>query len=109
LKTTIIGDKSFRDKKLDQVIRANGGELLTPVVYQDDIQRALRQRTKAADELYSTAVSSIRQPIESFFNWLIEKTDIQRAAKVRSFKGLLIHVFGKIAPAFCSLIFNDIF
>ena len=105
----IVGDKAFRDKKLDQVIQTNGGQLLTPVVYQDDIQRALKQRTKASDDLYSTAVASIRQPIESFFNWLIEHTDIQRAAKVRSLKGLLVHVFGKIAAAFCSLIFNHIF
>ncbi len=104
----IVADKAFRDKKLDQAVRKNGGQLLTPIVYQDDIQRALRQRTKAADDLYSTAVSRVRQPIESFFNWLIEHTDIQRAAKVRSLKGLLVHVFGKIAAAFAALIFNDI-
>ncbi len=100
----VFGDKAFRDKKLDRVIKDKGGELLTPVVYQDGIQRALRERTKAADDLYSVAVSSIRQPIESFFNWIIEKTDIQRAAKVRSLKGLLVHIFGKIAAAFIPLI-----
>ncbi|NCD68106.1 transposase, partial [Mucilaginibacter sp. R11] len=33
------------------------------------------------------------------------KTDIQRASKVRSTKGLLIHVFGKIAAAFIYLVF----
>ncbi|NCD67848.1 transposase, partial [Mucilaginibacter sp. R11] len=32
-------------------------------------------------------------------------TDIQRASKVRSTKGLLIHVFGKIAAAFIYLVF----
>lgn len=103
----IVGDKAFRDKKLDQRVRQNGGELITAVVYQDNIQRALRQRTQAADDLYSAAVASIRQPIESFFNWLIEKTDIQRAAKVRSLKGLLVHVFGKIAAAFMTLIIGN--
>ena len=105
----IVGDKAFRDKKLDRVIRQNGGELLTPVVYQDNIQRALRERTKAADDLYSMAVSSIRQPIESWFNWIIEKTDIQRAAKVRSSKGLLVHIFGKIAAALIALAINSSF
>jgi len=40
------------------------------------------------------------------FNWLIEKTDIQTASKVRSTKGLLVHVFGKIAAAFIHCIFN---
>jgi hypothetical protein len=64
-----------------------------------------KQRKKAADDLFSKAVSSVRQPIEAFFNWLIEKTDIQRASKVRSTKGLLVHVFGKIAAAFINLIF----
>ena len=52
-----------------------------------------------------TAVSVVRQPIESLFNWLIEKTDFQRASKVRSTKGLIVHVFGKIAAAFIYLIF----
>lgn len=61
---------------------------------------------KLTVEPFSKTVSKIRQPIESFFNWLIEKTDIQRASKVRSTKGLLVHVFGKMAAAFIGLIFN---
>ena len=54
----------------------------------------------AADQLYSTAISRIRQPIESCNNWLQEKTGIQIASKVRSRKGLMVHVFGRIAAAF---------
>jgi hypothetical protein len=38
---------------------------------------------------------------------LIEKTDFQRANKVRSGNGLLVHVFGKLAAAFIYLIFNS--
>jgi hypothetical protein len=53
----------------------------------------------AADRLLSTAISRVRQPIESFFNWLEEKTHIQIASKVRSYEGLMVHVFGKIAAA----------
>ena len=64
-----------------------------------------RNRDKAANDLFSTAVSRVRQPIESFFNWLIQKTDIQRASKVRSSKGLLVHLFGKIAATYINLIF----
>ena len=64
-----------------------------------------KQFKKAADDLFSKAVSKIRQPIEALFNWLIEKTDFQRAGKVRSTKGLLVHVFGKIAAAFINLVF----
>ena len=67
----------------------------------------LNQRDKAADDLFSKVVSTVRQPIESLFNWLIEKTDIQRASKVRSTKGLLVHIFGRIAAAFIALIFNS--
>lgn len=102
----VIGDKAFRAKELDQTIKRNGGELLTPVVYQSNLQRFHRQRDRAADDLYSLMVSSIRQPIESLFNWIIEKTDIQRASKVRSSKGLLVHIFAKIAAAFITLIFE---
>lgn len=32
---------------------------------------------KAANDLFSSAVSRVRQPIESLFNWLIVKTDIE--------------------------------
>jgi hypothetical protein len=52
---------------------------------------------KAVDDLFSTAVSHIRQPIESIFNWLIEKIDIQRARKARPTKGLMIHAFCRLA------------
>lgn len=57
-----------------------------------------------ADQLYSTAVSRIRQPIESFFNWIEEKVKIQIASKVRSYNGLMVHIFGKLAVAFNLLV-----
>lgn len=62
----------------------------------------IKQREKAANDLFSTAVSTItiRQPIESHLNRLFVKTDIQRASKVRSAKGFLLHAFGKITAEF---------
>lgn len=54
---------------------------------------------------FNTMVSRIRQPVEAAFNWLIEHTDIQNAAKCRSTKGTLLHIFGKIATALCIYIF----
>lgn len=63
----------------------------------------IKQRIKAADNLFSTAVSSVRQPIEAMFSWLIEKTNIQRACKVWSTKGLIVHAFGKLSAAFLNL------
>ncbi len=82
-------------------------EILTPVKAIKGQSQETRQRDKAANDLFSKAVSSVRQPIESLFNWLIENTDIQRASKVRSTNGLLVHVFGRIAAAFIIFIFNS--
>jgi len=103
----ILGDKIYSDKEY-----FNSGkrqkqdiEMLTPIKGIKGKSEALKQRDKAFNDLYSQAVSKLRQPIESFFNWLNEKTKIQRAMKVRSTAGLLIHLFGKIALAFIGLIF----
>ena len=56
-------------------------------------------RLDSADRLYSAAVSRLRQPVESLFNWIQEKTGIECASKVRSFRGLLVHVFARLAAA----------
>ncbi len=55
------------------------------------------------NDLFSTTVSRIRQPIEALFNWLIEKAGIQKASKVRSTKGLIVHAFGRLAAAYITL------
>ena len=73
--------------------------------YEVQDTEALKKFDRAANDLYSKAVSRVRQPIESLFNWLIEKSDIQKASKVRSTKGLLVHAYGRLAVAFISLIF----
>ena len=80
-------------------------EMLTTVKYSRGSSDTIKKFNKADDELYSKAISSIRQPIESLFNWLIEKSDIQNASKVRSTKGLNLHLFGRLAAAFIGLIF----
>ena len=104
---TIFADKIYSDfeyfnpkKKASQQI-----EMLTPVKAIKGQSEELKQRDRAFNDLFSTAVSKVRQPIESFFNWLNEKTTIQRAMKVRSTNGLLVHIFGKLAIAFLYLIF----
>ncbi|MFO1434124.1 MAG: transposase [Candidatus Competibacteraceae bacterium] len=94
-----------------------GGEVYRDKAYIDELLRQLSQTEqaptlwtpvkKAKGQAYldpfgqwlSTAVSRVRQPIESLFNWLEEKTGIQRASKVRSYNGLLVHVFGRLAAA----------
>lgn len=99
----VVGDKAFCDKELKETFSQAGGELITPIKYKKGQPIEDKQRHKAADDLYSKAVSKIRQPIESFFNWLIDHTDIQKATKVRSLKGLIVHVFGKIAAGLVKL------
>jgi hypothetical protein len=50
------------------------------------------------------------QPLESMFYRIIDKTGIQtclpcqRACKVRSTKGLLVHFLGRVAAAFIKII-----
>lgn len=103
---TFYGDKIYVDAKFFEDLAINVNSLmLTPVKGVKGQPEVIRQWDKAADDLFSKAVSTVRQPIESLFNWIIVKTDIQRASKVRSTKGLLVHVFGKIAAAFIYLIF----
>lgn len=101
-----FGDKIYQNKEFfSDFEKEKNSVMLTPVKAVKGECQEIRNRDKASNDLYSTAVSRVRQPIESFFNWLIQKTDIQRASKVRSTKGLLVHLFGKIASAFINLIF----
>jgi hypothetical protein len=101
-----FGDKIYQNKEFfSDFEKEKNSVMLTPVKAVKGECQEIRNRDKASNDLYSTAVSRVRQPIESFFNWLIQKTDIQRASKVRSTKGLLVHLFGKIAAAFINLIF----
>lgn len=102
----IFADKAYFDHDYFGKMEKNQNAIMvTPVKAVKGEEQLIRQMDKAADDLFSTAVSTIRQPIESLFNWLNEKTSIQRAMKVRSTAGLLIHTMGKIAIAFISLIF----
>jgi hypothetical protein len=88
-------DKAYADELLQQSAQTDQAlSILTPA------KKAKGQKYLDADEQWlSTAVSRVRQPIESLFNWIEEKTGIQRASKVRSYKGLLVHVFGRLAAA----------
>jgi len=100
------GDKIYYNKGFfEQLGTEKNSIMLTPVKAVKGQTDWEKQFNKAADDLFSKAVSKVRQPIESFFNWLIEKTDFQKASKVRSTRGLMVHVFGKIAAAFINLIF----
>ena len=100
----IFADKAYVDHSLnEQLMKDQNTYIYTPVKRVKGETEAVRQFKKAADDLFSTAVSVVRQPIESLFNWINEKTKLQNASNVRSSQGLIIHVFGAIAAAllFC--------
>lgn len=105
---TFYGDKIYNDVDFfNKMTRSYNSRMMIPIKAVKGQALKISQIDKAANDLYSTAVSRIRQPIEALFNWLIEKTDIQRASKVRSAKGLVVHIFGRIAAAYIFLIFNS--
>lgn len=92
-------DKAYCDKQLEQTMQLNGNELFVPVKKLKGVLSVLNPFDKAANDLFSTAVATIRQPIESFFNWIQEKTKIHIASKVRSEAGLLLHIYAKLVAA----------
>ncbi len=98
----LCGDKATCDGPLKERLGVDQNlDLLTPVK-KDKGQKTL----PAADKLFSDAVSRIRQPIESLFSWINEKTGIQLASKVWSHQALLVHVFGRPVGAMLLLALN---
>lgn len=89
----LFGDKAYADAETKSVLAARGTHLLTPY------KRKRNEPQTAAPALWSRFVSSFRQPLESLFGWLIQRTDIQNASRVRSTKGLFVHCYGKLAVA----------
>lgn len=98
----IIADKAYIDEKLNQKLKTeNNSQIITPIKNKKGMPMVLKQFDQAFNDLFSATVSSIRQPVESFFNWLQQVTNIQIASKIRSSNGLITHVYGKIAAALC--------
>ncbi len=89
----LFADKAYSDKEFKRELESREIRLLTP------IKKPKKAELSAAQKHFSKTISSFRQPIESFFKWLIDKTDIQRASQVRSTDGLLIHCLGKLTFA----------
>ena len=94
-----ILDKAYADTDLAKQMNENGNILLTPIKNKKGWEAVLKQRDAAFNELCNKAVSTVRQPIESLFNWINELTQIQNASKVRSTNGLKLHLYGKLAVA----------
>ena len=103
----IFGDKIYQDQPFyKSKQQTHQLEMFTPFKKIKGEDPAVSQLFKHQREWFSKGVSAIRQPIESLFNWLNEKSNIQRAHKVRNTNGLIVHLMGKLAIAFIYLIFN---
>ncbi len=96
----LFGDKAYLAPDLEQRLTEQQSRLLTPLKKTKGGELSRTQKS------YNRTVNRLRQPIESFFNWLNEKTQMQNASKVRSTESLLVQCWGKLAFAVFSLFFN---
>lgn len=102
----IFADKAYADIPLNQeLLTQQNTYIYTPVKLVKGQTQTERQFKKAADGLFSTAVSRVRQPVESLFNWINEKTGLQNASKIRATNALMVHIFGALATALFNYIF----
>ena len=88
----IYADKIYADKTWAEELALRNVRIFTPVK-----KKKGQEFLDSADALFSTAVSRTRQAVESFFNWIQEKTHIQSASKVRSINGLIAFIFARLA------------
>lgn len=98
----MFADKAYKDEGTKADLSKQGVELCTP----DKCQRG-EGKEAAFKSLWSRFVSAMRQPIESLFNWLIQRSGLQEASKVRSTNGLLVHCYGKLTVCCWRLLFNS--
>jgi hypothetical protein len=95
----LFGDKAYTDEETKRVFAGRGTYLVTPY------KRRRNEPETDAPALWSRFISSVRQPLESLFSWLIQRTELQNASRVRSTKGLFVHCYGKLAVACLLLTF----
>ena len=95
----LFGDKAYADQEFKAELETNRIILWTPT------KKPNKANFSDVQKQFNRTVSCVRQPIESFFKWLIDKIDIQRAKQVRSTEGLIIHCLGKITFALLLLNF----
>ena len=98
--TTLIADLAYPEAEFELSLAGQNTRLFTG--YKKPKGKDLTKFAKYHNRL----IAKFRQPIESLFNWINEKTQIQTASKVRSADALMLHCWGKLAVAFFLLVFN---
>ena len=97
----LYADKAYIDAAwAEQLEKNHAVVLLTP-------RKKQKNDILTSGDTFSALVSSLRQPVECFFNWLNRLTNIQSASMVRSLSGLLLHIFARITAALAALLFNS--
>jgi hypothetical protein len=95
----LFGDKAYADTQTKASLQERQVYLVRPY------RRKRNEEETAVPTLFNRFVSSIRQPVASLFGWLIQRTELQNASRVRSTQGLLVHCYGKLAVACLLLTF----
>lgn len=89
----LFGDKAYADEAFKAELKEQQIQLFTP------IKKPKKTTLSSEQKHFNKTVSTFRQPIKSFFKWLINKTDINRESQVLSIDGLIIHCLGKLTFA----------
>lgn len=89
----LFADKAYFHHETEQDCKERGWFLVA------SYKRHRHESESNVPTLYNRFVSAMRQPLESLFGWIIEKTDLQNASRVRSTQGLKVHCYGKLAVA----------
>jgi IS5 family transposase len=95
----LFADKAYFHRDTEEACKEQGWFLVAAY------KRHRHETERDVPTLYNRFVSTIRQPLESLFNWLIQTTDLQNASRVRSSQGLKVHCYGKLAVACLLLTF----
>lgn len=98
--TDLIADLAYLEPEFAESLKEQNTRLITG--FKKPKGKALTKFEKYHNRL----ISKFRQPVESLFNWIDEKTNLQTASKVRSAEGLMLHCWGKLAVAFYLLVFK---
>lgn len=98
--TCLIGDLAYLEPQFELSLKEQNTLLLT------GFKKPKGKDLTSFEKYHNRLIAKFRQPVESLFNWIDEKTRLQKASKVRSADALMIHCWGKLAVAFYLLVFN---
>lgn len=98
--TCLIADLAYPETEFETSLKDQNTRLLT------GFKKPKGKDLTKQEKYHNRLIAKFRQPIESLFNWINEKTNIQKASKVRSTEGLMLHCWGKLAVALFLLVFN---